>query len=191
MSPNEIVHWYLAVLKKYVAFRGRAHRMEFWTFTLVNLSILVGLSVMGSLAKIAMGSEGISTLSDIYMIAVFLPSLAVSVRRLHDASHSGWFLLLGIIPVIGAIILLVMFVQDSASGDNRYGPNPKQSVSQTSQRPPNWEDCKKCKGTGYIVVLVPKDQIIGDVEQFGPGDLAPQSRICEFCQGKGGRIKMT
>lgn len=58
-------------------------------------------------------------------MAVFIPSLAVGVRRLHDTGKSGWFLLIGLIPLVGGIILFVFTVQDSAAGDNQYGPNPK------------------------------------------------------------------
>ncbi|TJY41720.1 DUF805 domain-containing protein [Cohnella pontilimi] len=64
-------------------------------------------------------------LSGLYALAILLPSLAVSVRRLHDTGRSGWWLLIGLIPLIGAIILLVFTCQDSQPGDNRYGPNPR------------------------------------------------------------------
>ena len=60
----------------------------------------------------------------IYLLAVLIPSLAVEVRRLHDIGKSGWWLLLGLIPLIGPIVLIVWFATDS-KGDNQYGPNPK------------------------------------------------------------------
>jgi uncharacterized membrane protein YhaH (DUF805 family) len=64
-------------------------------------------------------------LSGIYSVAVIIPSLAVTIRRLHDSSHSGWWLLLGFIPIIGALILIVLYVRDSTHEENIYGPNPK------------------------------------------------------------------
>ena len=67
----------------------------------------------------------IGLLSGVFSLATLIPTLAVSVRRLHDTGRSGWWLLLSLIPLIGAIVLLVFFVQDSAAGDNAHGPNPK------------------------------------------------------------------
>lgn len=68
---------------------------------------------------------GIGVLSGIFTLALLIPSLSVSVRRLHDTDRSGWWLLIGLIPLIGGIILLVFFVQDSQTGTYRFGPNPK------------------------------------------------------------------
>lgn len=112
------MNWYVQVLKRYADFSGRAHRTEFWMFTLVNLVIILILSLLDSFI-------GVGLLGGIYSLAVLIPSLAVSVRRLHDTDRSGWWLLIGFIPVIGFIVLLVFVVQDSDVGDNRFGPNPK------------------------------------------------------------------
>lgn len=68
---------------------------------------------------------GIGALSGLYTLIVFLPSLAVSVRRLHDTGHSGWYYLLTFIPILGALFLLYFFVSDSAPEENRYGKSPK------------------------------------------------------------------
>lgn len=113
------MNWYLAVLKKYTEFSGRARRTEFWTFCLVNFLIAIGISVVESI----LGSSGF--LGMIYSLAVLLPSLAVSARRLHDTGRSGWWLLIGFIPVLGLIVLIVFAVQDSQPGSNAFGPNPK------------------------------------------------------------------
>lgn len=110
--------WYMGVLKKYVDFSGRARRTEFWMFTLFNIIVSIVLSVIDMML-------GFGLLGGIYALAVFLPSLAVGVRRLHDTNRSGWWLLIGLIPLIGFIVLIVFFVQDSQPGDNEYGPNPK------------------------------------------------------------------
>ena len=114
------MNYYLAVLKKYAVFSGRATRSEYWYFVLFNTIILLILSLIdGSLTS---GEGGI--ISGLYSLAVLIPSLAVGARRLHDTGRSGWMLLLMLIPLIGSIWLIVLFVQDSKA-DNKYGPNPK------------------------------------------------------------------
>jgi uncharacterized membrane protein YhaH (DUF805 family) len=74
------------------------------------------------------GSESVA-LYALYNLAVIIPALAVSVRRLHDTGRSGWWLLVGVVPLIGCFILLVFTLQDSDPGDNEYGPNPKESYA--------------------------------------------------------------
>jgi len=68
---------------------------------------------------------GLGPLYGLYSLAVLIPSLAVTVRRLHDVGKSGWFILVGLIPLIGSIWLLVLFCTDSKPGENQYGPSPK------------------------------------------------------------------
>lgn len=93
---------------KYATFSGRARRSEFWWFALA--------AFIGSL---------IPVLGYVISLACIIPNIAVGVRRLHDIGKSGWFYLLALIPVVGALILIYWFVQDSAAGDNEYGANPK------------------------------------------------------------------
>ena len=116
------MNWYLEVLKKYVVFDGRAHRTEFWMFTLISVVI----SIVLALIDVAIGTYGAGggVLQGIYGLAVLLPSLAVGVRRLHDIGRSGWWLLLGLIPLVGIIILIVWWAQEGDAGTNEYGPNP-------------------------------------------------------------------
>ena len=117
------MHWYLGVLKKYVAFSGRAGRPEFWWFVLINLIIGIALTAADySLGLMAAG--GVAITSTIYSLAVLLPSLGVSVRRLHDTDRSGWWMLLSLIPILGWIVLLVFFIMAGTPGDNRHGSNP-------------------------------------------------------------------
>ncbi|GEC90245.1 MULTISPECIES: DUF805 domain-containing protein [Brevibacillus] len=116
------MHWYTSVLKKYVAFTGRARRQEYWMFTLFNIIVSLVIALVDSLLGTA------SVLGLIYSLAVLLPSLSVTARRLHDTGRSGWWILLSFIPFIGAIILIVFLCQDS-QGDNQYGANPKSSQS--------------------------------------------------------------
>ncbi len=110
---------YLAVLRNYTGFSGRASRTEFWMFTLVNFVIGVILYLL------FFAAHALVVLLIVYDLGVLLPSLAVGFRRLHDTNRSGRWLLLDLIAVIGAIVLLVFFCTDSNPGDNRYGQNPK------------------------------------------------------------------
>ncbi len=113
------MNWYVQALKRYAEFNGRARRTEFWMFVLFSVIISAVLRFVEGL----FGGPGV--LSGLYGLAVLIPSLAVSVRRLHDTGRSGWWLLIGLVPLAGAIVLLVFAVQDSQPGDNEYGPNPK------------------------------------------------------------------
>ena len=113
------MEWYLKVLKNYVVFNGRARRTEYWMFFLFNAIITIILSFLQSIADID------KILTGIYGLLTLLPSLAVGARRLHDSGRSGWWLLIGIIPFIGTIILLIFFCLDSEEGENRFGANPK------------------------------------------------------------------
>jgi uncharacterized membrane protein YhaH (DUF805 family) len=113
------MNWYVNVLKKYAEFSGRARRKEFWMFVLINF----GISIALGLVDMALGDAGF--LGGVYGLAVLVPSLAVSIRRLHDINKSGWTLLLGLIPLVGLILLIVFYAKEGDAGDNNYGPNPK------------------------------------------------------------------
>lgn len=112
------MNWYVDVLKKYTVFTGRASREEYWMFTLINF--VVSLFV-GVIAK----AIGVDALDSLYLIAVIIPSVAVGIRRLHDTNRSGWFMFLSFIPIVGWIVLIIFFIQDSDVDTNQYGPNPK------------------------------------------------------------------
>ena len=113
------MNWYFEVLKKYAEFNGRARRMEYWMFFLFNFIIAIVLSVGGRVTHIG------PWLNLLYSLAVLIPCLAVSVRRLHDINKSGWWILIALVPFVGAIILLIFALMDSEAGSNQYGPNPK------------------------------------------------------------------
>ncbi len=119
------MNWYLKVLKKYAVFRGRARRKEYWYFFLFNLLISIGLAVVDNLTGTLDPETGVGLLSGLYGFAVIIPGLAVTVRRLHDTDRSGWWFLISLIPLVGAIVLLVFMLLDSTPGENRFGPNPK------------------------------------------------------------------
>ena len=124
--------WYLEVLKKYAVFNGRARRMEYWMFILFNIIITVVLALIDYLTGTFSPRAGVGLLGGLYALAVLIPSLAVTVRRLHDIGRTGWWILIGLIPVIGGIVLLIFMVLDSESGTNEYGPNPKEGYSVTA-----------------------------------------------------------
>ncbi len=125
------MHWYLDVWKKYAVFSGRAGRSEFWYFALFNAIVLIILGLIGGVFTPSQSRLTFSLLTVpyyIYALASLLPSLGVTVRRLHDTGKSGWMIFLGLIPLIGAIILLVFYILDSEPSANKYGPNPKVGV---------------------------------------------------------------
>jgi uncharacterized membrane protein YhaH (DUF805 family) len=117
MSFTEAIR---SVLTQYVGFSGRARRSEYWYWVLFQ--IIVG--IIFSLLDKAVFDRTSGPFSAILGLALLLPSIAVSVRRLHDTTRSGWWILLGLIPVVGTIILIIFYVQDSHP-DNKYGPSPK------------------------------------------------------------------
>ena len=118
--------YFLYCLQHYADFTGRARRSEYWYFVLFNfiVSILIGLS-LGVIAGL-LNVPALVYLAYLWSLAVFIPSLAVSVRRLHDIGRSGWWLLLSLIPLVGSIILIIWCCFDSQPGANQYGSNPKE-----------------------------------------------------------------
>jgi uncharacterized membrane protein YhaH (DUF805 family) len=131
------LNWYLEGWKKYAVFDGRAQRKEFWIFFLFNLLIGAGLRIMANSMELssAGGSDFFLGLSRVFMLAVLIPFLAVSVRRLHDIGRSGWWALVVLIPVVGIIALLVFNIPDGNKGSNKYGPDPKEETSYAYQAP--------------------------------------------------------
>lgn len=108
------------VVDNYANFSGRARRSEYWYFTLAN--ILLGI-ISGILGVVV---PGFMLIVNIVGLALIIPSLAVCVRRLHDIGKSGWFYLLSFIPLIGQILIIIWFCQDSQPGENKWGANPKE-----------------------------------------------------------------
>tara|TARA_B100001113_G_C20918838_1_gene539152 strand:+ start:15 stop:344 length:330 start_codon:yes stop_codon:yes gene_type:complete len=105
------MNWYLKVLKNYAVFNGRARRKEYWMFVLFNTIISFVIGFIG-------GASGLDFLSGVYSLIVFIPSIAVAIRRMHDVGKSGWFIL---IPIYNFILA----VTAGDSGDNAYGSDPK------------------------------------------------------------------
>src|SRR5688572_12459265 len=121
--------WYLSVLKQYATFTGRARRSEYWYFFLFNMLFAIAAMVLDYVlgTTFQYGSQIISFgyVYVLYGLFVFIPGLAVTVRRLHDVGKSGWWYFIILIPIVGAIWLLVLMFTDSDPGANKYGANPK------------------------------------------------------------------
>jgi len=123
------MNWYLKVLKEYDDFNGRARRKEYWMFILFNIIFAVIALILDFILVIAIEGIGYGPLYGLYALAMLIPGLAVSIRRLHDVGKSGWMILIYLIPLIGAIWLFVLMVTDSNPGENQYGANPKEVAS--------------------------------------------------------------
>ena len=111
--------YYVSVLKNYATFTGRARRKEFWMFALCNFLISILFGFLTTIVSV------VWILSLLYSLAILIPSLAVTVRRLHDTSRSGLWFLIAFVPLIGSIWLLVLMFLDGTPGDNKWGPDPK------------------------------------------------------------------
>lgn len=109
--------YFIQALKQYADFKGRATRKEYWMYYLFYMIFFIVLSMLD-------GYTGSLILSTIFSLVMLVPSISIAARRLHDTGRSGWWQLIALIPLIGAIILIVFLVQDSRE-DNRFGPNPK------------------------------------------------------------------
>jgi uncharacterized membrane protein YhaH (DUF805 family) len=122
------MHYYTDVLKKYTLFSGRATRTEFWMFILLSF---IASAILGVVDRALKGN----ILENIYSLAVLLPSLAVTSRRLHDMGKSFWWVLINLIPIVGWIMSIVFLATDSQPGQNMYGPNPKETPMTPPENP--------------------------------------------------------
>ena len=127
------MNWYLAVLKKYAVFEGRARRKEYWYFSLFFLIFSLPFYFIDGFTGTFDEETGYGLLSSLYTLAMLIPYFAVIARRLHDTNHSGWW---GFVPLIGLIFLFL----DSDTGDNRYGPSPKETLSQNNVKAENFSN---------------------------------------------------
>jgi uncharacterized membrane protein YhaH (DUF805 family) len=117
---GSVMNWYLSVLKNYVGFSGRARRMEYWMFALVNAIIFLVLAILATATR----SFILWVLLFLYDLGVLLPALAVTWRRIQDTGRNGLWILLGLIPFVGGIILLVLTILPGTQGPNEFGPDP-------------------------------------------------------------------
>ncbi len=133
------MEWMLMPLKRYADFNGRSRRKEYWMFFLFQMIVVFGIVIIGGIlgafspdasGEMSFGGSLMAGLFGIYALAMFIPTIAVQVRRLHDTERSGWWVLLGIVPIvnyIGFIVLLVFYCLDGTKGKNRFGDDPKMS----------------------------------------------------------------
>ncbi len=117
--------WYIKVIRQYVDFEGRARRKEYWVFVLFNIIFALIAMTLDNVLGMASDVYFYGPVYILYAIAVTLPNLAVSVRRLHDTGRSGWMMLISLIPIIGGIWLIVLFAVEGQAGENEYGLDPK------------------------------------------------------------------
>ncbi|MDR1613769.1 MAG: DUF805 domain-containing protein [Planctomycetota bacterium] len=111
--------FYIDVLKtKYAAFDGRARRKEYWMYVLFNAIAAVAAMIIDNII-------GFPFFYILYGLAVLVPSIAISVRRLHDIGKSGWWIIIALVPLVGVVILFVFSVMEGQKGQNQYGPDPK------------------------------------------------------------------
>ena len=118
------MNYYISALKNYVGFHGRSRRKEYWMFVLFNCIFSIVASILDSVLGLHI-NQSIGVISMIYSLAVLLPGLAISVRRMHDIGKTGWAILISLIPIVGAIIFIVWACKPGDVGDNQYGPDPK------------------------------------------------------------------
>lgn len=118
--------------RRYVDFSGRSRRKEYWMFVLFVVIVTIILTMLTGTREASYGDGGMgysiqsqSPFVLLWFLAILLPSIAVQVRRFHDQDKSGWFVLLGLIPLVGGIIVLVFMCMEGTRGDNRFGPDPK------------------------------------------------------------------
>ena len=120
------MEWYLKVVRdNYANFTGRARRQEYWMFQLFNIIIIFALIVILMGLGALIDAPGLISIYLIYVLAIIIPSLAVSVRRLHDTGKSGWYYLVSFIPFIEGIWLIILLATEGDVGPNEYGADPK------------------------------------------------------------------
>jgi uncharacterized membrane protein YhaH (DUF805 family) len=119
------MNYYLAALKKYAEFSGRARRKEYWFFALFNVIFILVAMLLDNILGLTIMDLPYGFFYFAYAVAMVIPGIAVFVRRMHDIGKSGWWYFIAFIPLIGAIWLLVLCLTEGTPGDNEYGPDPK------------------------------------------------------------------
>ena len=117
--------YYILAIQNYLNIKGRARRSEYWFFALFNFIFLILSTIIDSIIGTSFMEFGFGYISLVYYLWALIPAFTVAVRRMHDTGSSGWYLLMGLIPLVGGIILLVKLFTDSQFGPNQYGENPK------------------------------------------------------------------
>jgi uncharacterized membrane protein YhaH (DUF805 family) len=116
--------WFVKAVQQFAVFRGRARRKEYWFFVLFYALISSFLAVIDMIVGHFDSRSGAGLFSGLFALAMLLPAVAVSVRRLHDTNRSAWWLLVGVVPLLGTLVLLVFALSRGTPGANDYGPDP-------------------------------------------------------------------
>lgn len=116
--------YYLLALQRYGQFSGRANRSEYWYFLLFHLLFLITAVILDNVLGLAFTGTAYGIIYVVYSLVFIVPGLAVTVRRLHDIGKSGWYVLIGMIPLIGGIWMIVLLAGKGTTGENKYGPDP-------------------------------------------------------------------
>ena len=124
MTQLSPIDWAKRPLQKYADFSGRAPRAEYWWFYLLTMIAFVVAIFLDGMIGSDFGGTGYGMITAIAGLALIIPSIAVGIRRLHDTDRSGWWLLIALVPLVGAIVLLVFYVTEGTKGENRFGPDP-------------------------------------------------------------------
>ena len=123
---NKVMHWFIDPIKnQYADFAGRTTRQEFWMYILVYIGIAIAVGIVAGIIRMPL-------LSNVLSLVLLVPSLAITARRLHDVDRSGWWQLIGLIPVIGVIILIVWCATKGDTESNQFGAVP---VAKTGPAP--------------------------------------------------------
>ena len=158
--------WFIKVLRHYADFSGRARRKEYWMFVLFNSIFAFAWVFLFTLVFALVGNyhyddeiTNASVMANLsYMIIMMLPSMAVTVRRLHDIGKSGWMILIGLIPFVGGVWLFVLMLMDSQPSENKYGHNPKTS-------PEVFAEPTKLKSAGVTLIVAASMALLIDIVQ--------------------------
>lgn len=121
--------WYLMAWQRCLQFSGRSRRTEYWMFVLLNILVAIAIALVDLMLGTVDEQTKTGTFSTFYSFIVILPTLALTVRRLHDTGRTGWWVLISLIPVLGVIVLLVFMALDGEPGNNDYGANPKAGMA--------------------------------------------------------------
>jgi uncharacterized membrane protein YhaH (DUF805 family) len=143
-NRRSMMKWFIASLKKYAVFQGRARRIEYWMFVLFSFIILVVALILDNVFGIAIEGSSYGPIYIVFTLALLLPSLALSARRLHDIGKSGWFILVNLIPIVGAIWYLVLVCSKGNQGTNGFGDDPKATSPEATPSVERKWKCPKC-----------------------------------------------
>ncbi|WP_166921259.1 DUF805 domain-containing protein [Flavobacterium poyangense] len=129
-----MIEWYKKVVfENYANFNGRARRSEYWYYCLASILISLAFGVLDYFSEFTFIDGQFGILRGVYSLAVFIPNIAVTVRRLHDIGKSGWFMFIVFIPVIGVIWFLISLCTAGDNGTNEYGVDPKNEFDEMDE----------------------------------------------------------